>query len=881
MTAEQWGMVEAHFAALCEATVDAWPAGLAAIADEHVRAEVASLLEHTKGGSDTVNVVIGAAATEIPEETGPGRRIGPFRVIRRLGMGGQGTVFEAVRADGSFEQRVAIKIMKWEMDTPAARLQFRNERQILAGLEHPHIARLLDGGETEDGVPYIVMEFIDGVPISEGVSAWTAGRKLELFLKVADAVAYAHRNLVVHRDLKPGNILLTTDGNPKVLDFGIARLIDSEATRTSTGLWALTPDYASPEQVRGLPVSTVSDVYSLGIVLYEVLAGRRPYNVRQASPTELIRLVCQQDPEPPGCGDELDHIVMMALRKEPERRYSSVEHFSEDVRRFLAQEPVLAKPATIGYRAKKFARRHASAVLASAVLLMALAGGIVASQYQARRAERRFEQLRHLANTFVFAVDDSVRNLAGSTDARQLIVKTGLEYLDSLSAEAGNDVTLKLELAGAYQKIADVLGSPSEANLGRAPEAIENYRKGRRLLEDVIAAEPRNAKALRNLAYLAPKTGDLYLSEGSAAAAKESFEVGRKAIEQARSAGIHDAFLEFLDGGIYLREGDALSSTDTRQATRLFEQALAAYQRAATLERTARYRRGVGVAFARVARVRLNYGEVGGAAKAFEESLKISRELATENPNDQAMLRGYAVSLMNSADAQGLTSIFSLGNTAEALRRYELAQQINDRLMAIDSKSVLSVTDGLLIRSRVGAILATSKPAEAIRVLNEALSMAPRLGATVRRPNIQTAIGLIHQRLATAHLLLHQLDPALREAREAVTMLGGVDADVSANLALGDVQVASGHAREAIEMWERTAERFKGIVAGQDLSQSASDIRDVASLLERLGDQGANPCLRYRQAAKLWDVCANRGAPAGTVPAKLAAKVKSCTAQNR
>lgn len=878
MTSEQWSMVEAEFAAASEAPPALWPAKLAAIQDVRVREEVASLLQHAGVGAETLGSVIGGVAAELQDGNARERRIGAFRVVRRLGMGGQGAVFEAVRDDGSFQQRVAIKIVKWEIDSPAARLQFRHERQILAGLAHPNIARLLDGGETGDGIPYIVMELIDGgVAITKRARTWTLQRKLELFLKVIDAVAYAHRNLVVHRDLKPGNILVTADGAPKVLDFGIARLLDHDIPRTSTGLWAMTPDYASPEQIRGLPISTASDEYSLGVVLYELLTDRKPYDVRQASPTELDRVICQRAPDPPGLGDELDDIILMALRKEPERRYSSVEHFGDDIRRFLTHQPVVAKPDTLGYRARKFVRRHSSGVVGGSILVLALAGSIVASQYQARRAQHRFEQVRHLANTFVFAVDDSVRNLAGSTTARQLIVKTGLEYLDSLAADAGNDVGLKLELAGAYEKIADVLGSPSEPNLGRAPAAIENYNKSRKMIEAVLAVRPKDIEALRVLAHVSGKAGDLYLSEGAAAAAAESFEAGRKAIEAARSAGVHDALLEFLEGGIYMRRGDARADDDLAEATRMFELSLAAYQRAERLERSSRYRRGVGVAFARVGRMRLFYGHTQAAVNALEESLRISRELSVENPHDQTMLRGYAIALMNSGDAQGLPSLINRNDPAEALRRYRAAKQIADTITAKDAQSVLGVTDALLLRGRIGAMLALSNPAEAIREFEDALRLVPRLGDTARRPNIRTAVGLIHQRLALAHLARKEYTAGLKDAREAVALLEVDEPSVSGNIILGDLQKASGRPDEAVATWERSAAKVNGSLTDAKANGlPASDLRDIADLFERLADHGANPCPRYRRAMDLLNICVKRGVLLGERYDRLTAKAINC-----
>ncbi len=269
----------------------------------------------------------------------PGELFGTYRIVRRIASGGMGSVYEALRDDAEFHKRVAIKFAHQEQDDPAVASRFRSERQILAELEHPSIARLLDGGTTADGVAYLVMEYVDGVPIDRYAIDHNLSRaaRLQLWLRVSEAVQYAHRNLVVHRDLKPGNILVTSDGTPKLLDFGIAKLLGSESAATT--IRALTPEYASPEQVAGRAMGTGSDIYSLGVLLFLLLAGRLPYRCTAAQPAELVRAVCEEEPawEPHGLLDsDLRSILAQALRKEPERRYSSVERFAEDVRRFLA-----------------------------------------------------------------------------------------------------------------------------------------------------------------------------------------------------------------------------------------------------------------------------------------------------------------------------------------------------------------------------------------------------------------------------------------------------------------------------------------------------------------------------------------------------------------
>lgn len=319
-----------------------------------------------------------------------GEQIGPYRVLDVLGQGGMGTVYRAMRVDGDFTMQVAVKVVKRGMDSDGVVRRFRRERQILARLGHPNIARLLDGGVTSDGLPYLVMEFVEGKSLDAYCEEHDLSlrERLMLFRSVCSALQYAHRNLIVHGDVKPSNILVTADGVPKLLDFGVAKLLDptSPESTVTAEFRPMTPAYASPEQLRGEAVGTLSDVYSLGVVLYELLAGQRPYKFGSASPVSVRRVIESTEPPKPSVisgrrdlAGDLDNIALKAMDKEPERRYASVEQLSEDLRLLLEGRPVTARPATLPYRVDKFVRRNPFAVAATLLLSLTLLGGVVAT----------------------------------------------------------------------------------------------------------------------------------------------------------------------------------------------------------------------------------------------------------------------------------------------------------------------------------------------------------------------------------------------------------------------------------------------------------------------------------------------------------------------
>ncbi|MBK8467516.1 MAG: serine/threonine protein kinase [Chloracidobacterium sp.] len=414
-----WQKVDEGIAAVIEigtvlrsAWLDKFCAG-----DDDLKSEIESLLAFEGDAASFLELPFGphAAALLDSDSNGcAGKAFGNYDVIREIGEGGMGTVFLARRNDGEFDRLVALKIIRQSIVGSRMIESFRRERQILASLNHANIALLLDGGVSQTGEPFLAMEYIDGEPISDFVrnNNLSVSERVRLFVKVCSAVAYAHRNLVVHRDIKPGNILVTAAGEPKLLDFGLAKLtrddLSGDTAETQTAFRALTPAYASPEQLRGDAINTASDVYSLGVVFYELLTGSRPFNFDGKSLDEIIKTVTAIEPPLPSANSpssgpdpqlkgDLDNIALMALRHEPERRYESVEQLVGDIEKYLKGLPVSARPNTVRYRAGKYINRHKVAVLAASLILLSLIGGIVVSLWQVQIAQREKEKAQSVS----------------------------------------------------------------------------------------------------------------------------------------------------------------------------------------------------------------------------------------------------------------------------------------------------------------------------------------------------------------------------------------------------------------------------------------------------------------------------------------------------
>ena len=796
MNRERWQQVKELFGAALETDPALRPGFLdkACASDPSLRSEVEDLLSaEQEAGSEFLN------RPAILEETGDegartriGRRLGPYQIEEEIGVGGMGEVYRACRADDQYRKQVAIKLVRIGQDSSFVIARFKNERQVLASLDHPNIARLLDGGTTEEGLPYFVMELIVGQPINDYCDdrklATTA--RLSLFLQVCSAVQYAHQRLIIHRDLKPSNLLVTPDGTPKLLDFGIAKMLDpalgSDAAEPTISMFRmLTPGYASPEQVRGDEITTASDVYSLGVLLYELLTGHRPYPATSRAPHEIAQAVCEFQPEKPstvvrrtqaGVGDQedatpasvsavrdgspeklsrrlrgdLDNIIGMALRKEPKRRYETVDQFATDIRRHLDRLPVRATKDTLWYRTSKFVSRHKTGVVAAAVVVVTLLAGMAITIREARiarreraRAERRFNDVRKLANSMLFEIHDAIKDLPGSTKARELLVKRALEYLDGLSHESNGDPGLQRELASAYEKVGDVQGQALQANLGDKSGAMASYKKALSIRESLVGLNPKDLALRREVIPNYGKLSDLSWNLGDSAAAMAN---SQKALASAQILADADPrntsyrrllAAALLDNGYKqaIIEGSiGVGLENVKKGTAILEQLVAQEPE------NVRLRRNLGLSYSRAGEITAKDPHRSAETLAFyEKALATHTAIADADPTNVELRRlaaydQYAVGLALAA-AQDYPG---------SLREERAALEVIRNLSARDPANMEMREDIGHIESDIGKTLSRSgNQKAAIQQLQDALAALEAV------PEAKTATSRVGWAIAT------------------------------------------------------------------------------------------------------------------------------------
>ena len=796
--AQPWARIKSVLAGALERTAADRAAFLdtACGDDTSLRKEVESLLA-AYAAAEATEFIETPPELRDPAGLEGGHLVGPYKILEEIGRGGMGAVYKAVRADDQYQKQVALKVVG-RLDPDLVR-RFRAERQILAGLDHPGIARLIDGGATADGLPWLAMDFVEGRPITEYVQAHALSlpQRLQLFRETCAAVHYAHQNLVVHRDLKPSNILVTPEGAPRLLDFGIAKLLSDEdrgGQTTLTRVRAMTPEYASPEQALGQPITTASDVYSLGVLLCEILTGRLPHEFARREPIEVARVISTEPPVPPstlaGKGatvipsrqlqGDLDNIVLMALRKEPERRYASVDQLSEDVRRYLDRRPVIARPDTIRYRVDKFVRRNRALVATAAALSLSLVVALAVAVAQARearreraKAEQRFEDVHQLANFFLFEFHNTIADLPGSTPARQLLVSRGLEYLDRLSREGGTPA-LQRDIANAYGRVGDLQGRPNYPNLGDSKGALASYDKSvaalraldaanpgdwlvRRdlaaalhrkavlvqdtykdaatalaletealsIVETVAVAAPNDLDALRLLLNVNTKLADIYLATDKPEESLAAYERALPRYEAVfRKTGTN--LDQFNLGIAQVKVGAGLRRAGRRaEALAAFEQGRATLQALVKAGHDVKAQRSLSVVLNYIGDLHTETGEYPGAVAAYREALAMREALAPADPRNALARADLVGSYLRIGDALAREK-----DLEGASREYARALPISVAIEARDKADPNAAADRAGVEARMAEIEARQGRPSAARARYEIV--IPRFEAVVR-----------------------------------------------------------------------------------------------------------------------------------------------------
>jgi tetratricopeptide (TPR) repeat protein len=701
--------------------------------DKELAAEVRLLIEASReeeeqseagrtGGSGGTGGASGAHSGSGADSGSAQRPIGPYRLDRLIGRGGMGAVYLAHRADGQFEQRVAIKLIDLPLATELFRERFRQERQILAGLQHPYIARMLDGGITADGDLYLAMEYVDGVPIHRFCEAHnlTLPERLALFLRVCEAVQYAHQNLVVHRDLKPDNIFVVEDGTPRLLDFGTAKLLSpslgnpgSEMTRE--GYQSFTPQYASPEQVLGNPITTASDTYSLGVLLYVLVTGSLPYELKELTTAEMLRVICEEPPRRPShevgadrklraarkLDPDLDAILMKALRKEPLQRYLTAQQLAADVQAWLDHKPVAARRGTFRYRASKFVVRHRVGIAGATLLVVSLAAGIAGILWQSReanlqrrKAEARSADLRQLSKSLLSELDEAIKQLPGSTGVQKLLVTRVLEHLDRMAADAQGDRLTQIDLADAYTRLANIQGNPYDQNLGDPAGGLASDQKAIDLARSLVDENPRDRDALRALATAEDAESEILFGTARTQEAITAMQAATRDYDRLIETRDATPALICEVAAAYGTLGDEWGQTGTASLSNTAE-GLRAYRKTIELDDRAlsidpnflRARRGLALTQMKIGSEEME-ADPGQALKDYQIAIEKADALPKDDKNSYQTMRMRTMIQRKKANAHVL-----MGQYAEAMPLFAQVVEFHRKMVAVDPQDLRALAD--------------------------------------------------------------------------------------------------------------------------------------------------------------------------------------------
>lgn len=781
---------------------------------ERDRLDAEEFLAHSP--LDSTNVVARAGA-----------RVGAYVMDRLIGRGGMGEVWLARRCDGRFEGECAIKFLSGYSARAERAERFHREGRLLARLTHPNIARLLDAGTTGDGSPYLVLEYVQGEPIDRFCDhrALQLEARLRLFLDVLGAVTHAQNNLVVHRDLKPSNVLVTAEGVVKLLDFGIAKLLE-DGTASSThppltrdGAYLLTPEYAAPEQLTDAPLTTATDVYALGVLLYVLLTGRHPAGESARSPADMIKAIVETEPARMSWtagrfNSELDTIVAKALKKIPAQRYGSAAAMADDIRRYLEHQPIRARPDAVTYRAAKFMRRNRLVVAAAVLILLSLITGLGMINHERVIAQRRFDQLRQLSGK-VFELDTAIRDLPGSMHARRKLVAASLEYLEGLAADVRGDIDLAATLADAYWRVGRIQGVNVELNLGDRREAEQSLTQADAFIETVLASRPRSGDALfratqigHDRMILAEEEHRIADASSHARRAAERIEklVSMDQVAEPQRTDVLSAYsnvgLVYLNMGMY---------DDAERATR---RQLFLAQRTQRPENQRETRRLTANGLSVLANILRVQGDLPGALQAIREARSIAEGL--DYANEMLRMKLLYAILSREGLILGEDGSISFNRPAEAIIPLQQAFDIAESIARRDPYDSASRTRLVAAGRELGDILRHSDPARALAVYDAAVGRLAELPITAKtlRDRAELLAGSSY-----ALRNLHRADEARQRVDAAFAILEETK-DIPAErippnnspiytvfLARADTDDAEGKTAEAIEIYRELLDK--------------------------------------------------------------------------
>jgi serine/threonine protein kinase len=805
-----------------------------------------------------------------------------------LGYGAMGRVYEAVSDELPGNRKVALRVLPDEYFQGSAALErFSRERRVLAGLEHPGIARLLDSGETP--APYLATELPDGAPIKRYCHGLSLGKSVQLFLRVCEAVQFAHGRLILHRDLKSSNILVTPAGDPKILNFGVANFFphahgngDPDSIEPTAGIdptasFMFTTDYASPEQFRGDQLGIASDVYSLGAILYELLTGRPPHVTTGVGPAETKRLILTVEPVPPSeavppsyrrrlRGDP-DYIALKALQKDPPRRYSSVESMAADLRGYLLGIPAVGRKATPIERGGKFLR-HNPAALAGLVVVLAVLG---VALWRNRLTTENFRESREFTGRILRQMGESIVNLPGADQSRELLIRSWQNYMDLLSKQSGNDPGMLSELAGGYAQIAAL----QAASMGGATDAATSYERSERLWQRLVSARPRDVSALRSSAAAAVDQGDFLTRAGRRAEAG----IYSNAVSSASAAlkiSPNDPDILALAAGVWARMADRRESDgDAAGAQAALEQTVALSRRAAIAKKNDRNLDSLAIALLRLGRMEISHDRAAEARPYLEESLGILQGLNQRNPGLVLYLSPDGVAENSLGMVFDSEQTLSLHDPASAEIHYRRGLELAQATAAAAPQDMEAKVDQVVAYAGLCQTLAEVRPADALAPCKVARDMGVATAGMSQLPGMLQYAALAEIGAARANLKLNHASDAGVSAESALrriavagsSAIGGDSSRIRALMALGDAFAAQRQPERALSAY-LTAQAITGL----DLhAMNYAKLQLVVDLANRImGIAPARRCDAVHEASAAQSELKGRGWPAPSVDANPA-----------